>query len=919
MRQRSLKALTTIGLLALPMLASEARQLPEAAQSSAAVTQLLEEASALRAKGERSSLQQSLAKLEQAIALSNAAGDRAGEANARNILGATRLVLGDATQALEAYTRALEIARSINAPAAEAAALNGIGRVRDSWGHYDEALAAYTRVLAIARASADRRTEATAIGNLGRLLQAGGESQRALDHFREALQAFEALGDGARQATALHAIGAVYHTLGDSRRAIGFYEQALKLLRAQGNRLAMAPTLNTLGLARSQTGDYQGALDALAEALAIATQAEDTRLIAYAIHNQGDVARAMGNYGLALDYQRRALPLRQAVNDRAGETRVLVEIGMNLTALGDYAEGRRALGDALSLADALQDRAGQILAHSGLARVERASGNLNAARDHLEAALGGVESLRSAVAGHELRTSYFAASHAQYELYIELLMAQHRMQPSGGFDRLALEASERSRARSLIDLLTEARVDIRQGLEPALLERERVLRSRLNARADRQMRLMSDASNGQEAAAITAEIEQLTTTLREVEAQIRVRSPQYAALSAPQPLSAQDVQRLLDKDTLLIEYALGDERSYMWAVTSESVTSFELPRRSEIERLARQVHQQLATRTQQGEAIAALSDMVLGPIRDRLQHQRLLIVTDGALQYIPFAALSSSAARDPLIANHEIVNVPSASTLSALRLETTQRRVGAKAVAVVADPVFDIQDERVKGPKAAAASAAISNDSRLSAESVGLVGPGGHIARLPFTRREARNILALVPPAERFEAVDFRANRTTVTGDALRPFRIVHFATHGFLNNDYPELSGIVLSLVDERGQPQDGFLRLHDLYNLRLPAELVTLSACQTALGEETRGEGIVGLTRGLMYAGAARVLASLWKVDDAATAELMKRFYAGMLGPQRLSPAAALRAAQVSMREQRRWNAPYYWAAFILQGEWR
>jgi CHAT domain-containing protein len=230
-----------------------------------------------------------------------------------------------------------------------------------------------------------------------------------------------------------------------------------------------------------------------------------------------------------------------------------------------------------------------------------------------------------------------------------------------------------------------------------------------------------------------------------------------------------------------------------------------------------------------------------------------------------------------------------------------------------------VDDERVKGPKALVASTAIPNDARVSSDLLSVMGPGGHIARLPFTRREARNILALVPPAERFEAVDFLANRTTVTGDALRSFRMVHFATHGFLNNDYPELSGIVLSLVDEHGKSQDGFLRLHDLYNLRLPAELVTLSACQTALGQDMRGEGIVGLTRGLMYAGAARVLASLWKVDDAATAELMKRFYAGMLGPQRLSPAAALRAAQVSMREQRRWSAPYYWAAFVLQGEWR
>ena len=167
--------------------------------------------------------------------------------------------------------------------------------------------------------------------------------------------------------------------------------------------------------------------------------------------------------------------------------------------------------------------------------------------------------------------------------------------------------------------------------------------------------------------------------------------------------------------------------------------------------------------------------------------------------------------------------------------------------------------------------------------------------------------------------LDFDASRTT----ALRPewgeYRIVHFATHGMLNNIPPELSGIVLSLVDKEGQQQDGFLRLQDIYNLKLQADLVVLSACQTGLGKEIKGEGLIGLTRGFMYAGAPRVVASLWKVDDRATSELMKRFYQGMLGPEALSAAGALRQAQLSIWKEKQWRAPYYWAAFVLQGEWK
>lgn len=192
------------------------------------------------------------------------------------------------------------------------------------------------------------------------------------------------------------------------------------------------------------------------------------------------------------------------------------------------------------------------------------------------------------------------------------------------------------------------------------------------------------------------------------------------------------------------------------------------------------------------------------------------------------------------------------------------------------------------------------------------------LARLPFTRQEALAIAALVPAEHRLEATGFRASRTTVMSGDLARYRLVHFATHGFLNSGQPALSGLVLSLLDQDGNEQDGFLRLNDIYNLRLRADVVVLSACQTALGKEIRGEGMVGLTRGFMYAGARRVVASLWQVNDSATAELMKRFYEGML-VDRLTPAAALRRAQRQLAAVPRWSSPYFWAPFVLQGEWR
>jgi CHAT domain-containing protein len=260
------------------------------------------------------------------------------------------------------------------------------------------------------------------------------------------------------------------------------------------------------------------------------------------------------------------------------------------------------------------------------------------------------------------------------------------------------------------------------------------------------------------------------------------------------------------------------------------------------------------------------------------------------------------------------------------------RKPAPKTVAVLADPVFSVADERVASVKPrrkpahqrATSSRDVRAQVRVESELSRAVrdvdgGIGLEIRRLPFTRQEARSILGLVPKADRFEAIDFDANREAATRPELSRYRIVHFATHGLLNTRHPSLSGLILSIVDRQGNDQNGFLPAHEVFNLNLPADLIVLSGCRTGLGKEIKGEGMLGLTRGFMYAGAARVAVSLWDVNDESTAELMKRFYGGMLGKKPMSPAEALRQAQAAMWKSTRWHAPYYWAAFVLQGEYR
>jgi CHAT domain-containing protein len=406
---------------------------------------------------------------------------------------------------------------------------------------------------------------------------------------------------------------------------------------------------------------------------------------------------------------------------------------------------------------------------------------------------------------------------------------------------------------------------------------------------------------------------------------------------------------LLDADTALLEYSLGNKQSFVFVATPTSLNSYELPKRSEIEDAARHFYELLTSRNRwiEGEtssqrskrldntdaeyrkSAAALSQMILGPVSSQLGEKRLLIVADGALQYVPFAVLPVAAGDAsesvPMVVMHEIVNLPSASVLASLQKQANGRSAAPKEIAILADPVFTKDDPRIgsasKNHQATLAqtsdSAADTVVSQLVSGSLRDVGHGSTLPRLVFSRREANAIMAMTHPGMGMEALDFNASLETALSKHLSEYRIVHFATHGLLDNQHPALSGLVLSLVNQEGKPQEGFLDLEDVYNLTLPADLVVLSACETGLGKQINGEGLVGLTRGFMYAGASRVVASLWQVDDVATAELMGRFYRGML-KQGLPPAAALRQAQLEMLQQKSWADPYYWAAFTIQGEW-
>jgi CHAT domain-containing protein len=683
----------------------------------------------------------------------------------------------------------------------------------------------------------------------------------------------------------------------------------------------------------------QEAIPKFEQAVILYRQADDKGSEAVSLLYIGRVYNLLGEKQKALEYNDRALPLSQAVGDRGGEANTLFNV----------------------------------------ASLQRSQGNLKEALTLMDSAITIVEDLRTKIGSQELRASYFATVQNYYQFYIDLLMQLHQQNPSQGYDALALHASERARARSLVEQLTEAGLDLKADLDPALAAEEQRLTQALNAADQKRINLINQEGgyDNAELEAAKAQIDDILNQIQNLEARIRSANPAYANLKYPDPLTLDGIQtQILDDNTLLLQYALGKDRSYLFLVSKTDLKTYELPPKAEIEAAVEQYRTLLQspdfTDLSQGQN---LSQMLLGQIAGELNGQRLVIVGDGKLQLLPFAALpvpvsSASTAskslsqnwerdlgrgrkaqgialfpqpllpnlgegepeqylkslaqngeRDlgrgqnpetlPLLANHEIITLPSVTSLAVQREQWRKREQAPQTLAVIADPVFKANDPRLGNNTTNASAGDLSQYENLFRNSC------GDFDRLPNTATEAEQILALVPDAQEFSALGFDANYAAATNPNLSQYRIVHLATHGCIQ-DNPLLSNLALSLFTAGGQRSEtSSLKLQDIYNLKLNADLVVLSACQTGTGKEVQGEGVVGLTRGFMYAGARRVAVSLWSVNDRATSILMSDYYRQML-EQGIDPAAALRQAQLAMWQSESYSAPYYWAAFTLQGDW-
>lgn len=772
--------------------------------------------------------------------------------------------------------------------------LTNLSRTLYNASDYNRTLKYGAEAQALAQSIGDRRSEALAVNVMASTYAKIGELQKAIDLSRAALPILEAIGDDRGRAETYFDLGIEFRRIGDPDTAIDYLERCLRLREETGNKVMAIDAGEALGLAYSATGLGIKAKQAFQKTIELAKAIGDEQRLGGAYSGLADHYLENGNLTAAETYYRQALPLVQTGGARMTLANCL--LGLGTAVMAQPREARELLERAMELYVERGDTSGRASTLQQLAVLDLQVGDRASAHRRIDEAIALVEPAWASLRAQEFRAGFLSTLMPLYELKQEVLVRDSNAED-------AFDVAERSRTRSLMEMLDTSR--LRQTLPAPLAERMRENKAELSGALEKLTRLNARLHQATDVTSLERSIRNLQFEYATLEGEVRQANPAYAELSQAQTLPHQQIQGLLGEDTVLIEFSLGERTSYVWLVTAQECRAFALPPRSKLESLASRAHQALqAGEPETAPVLRELSGLVLGPLAGKLGKRRVAIVADGKLQLIPFTVLADpDNPRRLLIEGHQVIMLPSASVLVSLR-RNARPRAPRKLLAAIADPVFEVTDPRL--PESASRGVPVPGSRRF------------RLDRLPSSRREAESILSLARAKGASDAyLGFDATRELLLSKTPGDYRILHMATHGIYDPARPSASGLVFSLFDRAGKPREGFLWVHEFYSMQLNADLVVVSGCQTGLGKEIRGEGLVGMTRGLMYAGAPRIVASLWSVPDRATADLMTLFYQSLL-VDGTAPADALRKAQLAMRK-RPGMTPYHWASFTYQGDWQ
>lgn len=847
-------------------------------------------------------LDASLPFFTQSLELSRKTGDKRAEAHTLDDIGLVYADLERYNDAIQQYNQAMEVEREIGQPWETALTLNNLADTQSAMGRVDLALESLRQEETIRRDLNDEFGLSETELGMADVYLTTGEPQQALEKLIGTLPhwaPFRAKEDGKEsEIGAYRKLGLAYTATGNYESAAAALGRAMSLARALGSARVTADTLVVEAQLAPLRGDAAQAMKICEQALAASRAAKYQRGEALAEIEIAKLRMSAGQARLAISPLEQALGIATQLGQPYDEANARLALGTAHAALGDMGLAEKEYRAALEIERRIGDRFGEVQTLVETARLNDQLRQPEQALASLEQALRTIDQTRSSLAAPELRATYLASQRAAYELSARILMQLAEKHPGKRYELRAFDISERAHARTLLDAIGETR-----GSGPApdagLIRQLNAVDASLHALATRD-----DSSQLQaRIAGLLAERGQL-----ELQVKAHASSEQFTPHSLPEIRA--DVLR---GNNTLLEYFTGTRESHLWAITRTSFQHYTLPGEGVLDAAVRRLYDALtlANRLPLNLSIAerqaklaaaddsatreaaALKQLLLpagatGP-------GTLLIVADGPLQLAPFSFLLGN--------NQAIAVEPSASVLA--QIVRNKKPDAAGRILIVADPVYNRQDAAAAAPLL---SVNFAPDTRLD-QRIRSLPP------LPMTRQEAETIEKLAP-GRATTLLGFDAAPAPFERLAEERFSIIHIAAHTLLDYRYPDLSGLVLSLVDRQGRRRDGFLPLLDIYKMHLQAGLVVLSACETYVGKDLRGEGYLGLARGFLYAGAGQVLASLWKVDDRATSAFMQRFYEALLHDHLTAPAA-VRRAQSEMAMDPAWHSPRYWAGFVVEGD--
>jgi CHAT domain-containing protein/Tfp pilus assembly protein PilF len=842
---------------------------------------------------------------QRALEVAREIGHKEEEAKLLRSIGFTHAQMSEYSQALDFYQNALNIAQEIADRPREAECLTDIADVNWKKGNYSQSIEKYKESLGISRDVGDNYREFWTLVGMGNVLLKTGDFSKSLHYYLQALEINKQLRMRHQESLLLTNIANIYANLGDHPKALDYYHQAVDIHKETGSKSAEGITLNNMARVYSEQKDYSRASEVYQLALQIAREIGDKRAEANRLNNLANTYTHMGNFRAARKLYDEALTLAQNLGTKEIEANVYRDRAHMFDKVEEYSRAQESFLKAISIGQEIGYSQKIWLAHAGLASVYKKQNKDQEAWRQYKKALENIESMRSQIQLEEHKSGFLSNKIEVYVSLVSLLFDLHQNPSLKGFGEEAYYYAEKAKARAFLDSLQEGKQNLISHLNPELKEEEHDLLGKISTI---QTELIKPQISDTKREELFKELEEAEENHLNLIQRIRSTNPVYAQIIYPEPYGLKSIQeKLLDEETAILEYLVGEEEAFLFFVTKDDFSVHRLSTSKDLEERANDYLSLLKTGADKDfQAFSAgerLYQELIGPVKDKFGSiRRLIIIPDGNLNFLPFETLIGSRSDNHstyLISDYKISYAPSATALANL-LDRKNLTSPRKDLLAFADPDYDF---------ASISRKEIDADNILREV---YLEQGFDFSPLKYSADEVNQISKLIKKKGRDVYIEKDAKEEKIKSLPLKDYKIIHFATHGFIDEQVPLRSSLLLTLDEDPGE--DGFFQAREIYSTDLSAKLVVLSACQTGKGKLERGEGVMGLSRAFLYAGAESVVTSLWGINDKATSVFMKHFYESL--SRGMSKEESLQKSKLEMIESR-YKHPFYWAPFVLNGD--